>query len=98
MLLCNNSRYGSVMPNKIEGFPFPIKLSFWSSDPEIINCPETIQELVNQAYQFSRLNWSSVIQQNLPVTVSYPAKIAQMFPHFQAPDLPGFAKNTLWFL
>ncbi|HNQ69008.1 MAG TPA: Piwi domain-containing protein [Bacteroidales bacterium] len=97
-LLCNNSRYGSQMPVGIEGFPFPIKLTFWASDPSIAQDSTTVHELINQVYQFSRLYWKSVTQQSLPVTVKYPEMVAEMFPNFDLPALPEFGKETLWFL
>ena len=97
-LLCNNSRYGSTMPVGIEGYPFPIKLTFWASDFKLLDDEKTISDLIIQVYQFSRMYWKSVTQQNLPVTVKYPEMVAQMFPHFNTPALPEFGKESLWFL
>jgi len=58
----------------------------------------TVKELIDQVYQFSRIYWKSVKQQNLPVTVKYPEMVAQIAPHFSGKDIPEAGKDTLWFL
>lgn len=99
-LLCNNTRYENCYFNsKKENFPFPVKLK--------IECPRTkeqildtsiIRELIEQVYQFSRIYWKSIKQQNLPVTIKYPSMIAQMMPHFQNTRLDHIDTKKLWFL
>jgi hypothetical protein len=42
--------------------------------------------------------WKSVSQQNIPVTISYPEMVAQMFPYFKQPQIPEFGTAKLWFL
>ncbi len=97
-ILCNNSRYGTKMPGKADGHPFPIKVSMRSTDEAILNDPKLVNNLIDQIYQFSRMYWKSVTQQNLPVTVKYPEMVAEIYPHFGTNTLPDFGKNNLWFL
>lgn len=98
-LLCNNTRYEDNISRNIEGYPFPVKLK--------INCPtdsfllnqNTIVELIEQVYQFSRIYWKSVRQQNLPVTIKYPEMVAQIAPFFSNGCIPSsIGKDNLWFL
>jgi hypothetical protein len=96
-LLFNNTRYYEE-PNVNGGYPFPIKLSFSCSDPELLKDFRAITELIDQVYQFSRMYWKSVSQQNLPVTIKYPEMVAEMFPHFESDIIPEFGRKSLWFL
>lgn len=98
-LLCNNTRYEDNIQSNIEGYLFPVKLK--------INCPtdsfllnqNTIVELIEQVYQFSRIYWKSVRQQNLPVTIKYPEMVAQIAPYFTNGCIPSnIGKDNLWFL
>jgi hypothetical protein len=59
-----------------------------STDEKLLESKETIQGLIDQVYQLSRMNWKSVTQQNLPVTVKYPEMAAQAFPNFEKGTLP----------
>jgi hypothetical protein len=97
-LLCNNTRYSTKAPSKTEGYPFPIKLSINSTHEELLEDKGLINELIDQVYQFSRMYWKSVRQQNLPVTIKYPEMVAEIFPYFEKDTLPPFGKNNLWFL
>jgi len=97
-LLCNNTRYGDNMPGKMDGYPFPVKLNLYSTDEKILENPALVNDLIDQVYQFSRMYWKSVTQQNLPVTVKYPEMVAEIYPHFESNNLPDFGKNNLWFL
>ncbi len=99
-LLCNNTRYeNAVFNNWFESFPFPVKIK--------IECPSdttqeidtsTIANLIDQVYQFSRIYWKSVKQQNLPVTIKYPEMIAQMMPYFNSLNIESLDTKHLWFL
>ena len=82
----------------IIGFPFPIKLKIDCSDKNQLQEPLTIKGLIDQVYQFSRIYWKSVKQQNLPITIKYPEMVAQIAPHFDGDDIPQFGKDNLWFL
>ena len=97
-LLFNNTRYSDSTLKNHEGFPFPVKLTIKCNEHELEKDYTIIQELINQVYQFSRLYWKSVSQQNLPVTIKYPELVAEMFPHFKNNEIPEFGKDNLWFL
>lgn len=97
-LLCNNTRYGNSENEKIEAYPFPIKLKFKATDETILDDIKVIRALIDQVYQFSRMYWKSVKQQNLPVTILYPEMVAEIFPFFEIQTMPPFGKENLWFL
>lgn len=97
-LLFNNTRYGNSIPSKIDGYPFPIKLKIECTTPELLNNTKTIKGLIDQVYQFSRMYWKSIRQQNLPVTIKYPEMVAKIAPHFSDSDIPEYGKSNLWFL
>jgi len=98
-LLCNNTRYENAEFSRLDGFPFPVKIK--------IECPtnnsqsidtQIISDLIDQVYQFSRIYWKSVKQQNLPVTIKYPEMIAQILPYFTNTDPDNIDTKHLWFL
>ena len=97
-LLCNNTRYKSDTKVKGNEYPFPIKLSINSTNQELINDEKAINDIIDQVYQFSRMYWKSISQQNLPVTIKYPAMVAEIFTHFESDFIPSFGQNSLWFL
>jgi hypothetical protein len=97
-LLFNNTRYDKNIYKSSEGFPFPIKLKIECTQPELIEDIKTVKELIDQVYQFSRMYWKSVSQQNLPVTIKYSEMVAEMLPYFDGYEIPEFGKNHLWFL
>lgn len=96
-LLCNNTRYEGAKFSKMDGFPFPVKLTIACPNRnDQIDTP-VVQQLIDQVYQFSRIYWKSVKQQGLPVTIKYPEMIAEIMPHFS--DKTVYAENNcLWFL
>ena len=93
-----NTRYSDEKISISDGFPFPIKLAIDCTDKEQLKEVRVIKELIDQVYQFSRLYWKSVRQQNLPVTIKYPEMVAQIAPHFDGADIPQYGKDNLWFL
>ena len=95
-LLFNNTKYSQ--DGKAFDYPFPVKLTLNCTDEEYLEDIPTVKELIDQVYQFSRMYWKSIKQQNLPVTIKYPEMVAQIFPHFEGDKLPDFGKNNLWFL
>lgn len=97
-LLFNNTRYSGSTHSASDGFPFPVKLAIDCTDKTKLKDIKVINELINQVYQFSRMYWKSVRQQNLPVTIKYPEMVAQIAPHFEGNDIPHFGKDNLWFL
>ena len=97
-LLFNNTRYSESEFNNHDGFSFPVKLKITCSDPELVEDYKTVKELIDQVYQFSRMYWKSVRQQNLPVTIKYPEMVAEMLPYFEGNEIPDYGKDNLWFL
>ncbi|MBD3638526.1 MAG: hypothetical protein HUJ25_14330 [Crocinitomicaceae bacterium] len=97
-LLFNNTRYSTQFYSNADGFPFPIKVKISCNDPEQTKDIKVVRELLDQIYQFSRMYWKSMRQQNLPVTIKYPEMVAEMFPHFDGNEIPDFGKDKLWFL
>jgi len=98
-LLFNNTRYfDNKFDLKPRDYHFPVKLSIRASKKELVEDLELVKNLVDQVYQFSRMYWKSISQQNLPVTTVYPEMVAQIFPHFEHDTLPEFGKENLWFL
>ncbi len=96
-LLCNNSRYSDIDNNSLDGFHLPIKRKISCSEPDKLN-DKVAQELIDQVYQFSRIYWKALKQQNLPVTIKYPEMVAQIAPHFKDGIIPDYGKDNLWFL
>lgn len=97
-LPCNNTRYSGTTHNAMDGYPFPIKLKIDCTDKTQLQETRVTKELIEQVYQFSRMYWKSVRQQNLPVTIKYPEMVAQIAPHFEDEGIPTFGKDNLWFL
>ncbi|MBK6978375.1 MAG: hypothetical protein IPH28_15805 [Cytophagaceae bacterium] len=96
-LLFNNTRYNNNHKPH-EGFPFPVKIGMYCSKADYLKEPTIVQELLDQVYQFSRMYWKSVSQQNLPVTIKYPEMVAEIFSHFEGNEIPEFGRGNLWFL
>lgn len=95
-LLFNNAKYS--VNGTVKDHPFPVKLNLFCTEEDYFKEVAVVKELIDQVYQFSRMYWKSVKQQNLPVTIKYPEMVAQIFPHFEGDKLPDFGKNNLWFL
>lgn len=85
----------NILPQKVT--PFPNKKRISSPDEDAFEDANIITELLTQVYQFSRLYWKSLRQQNVPVTIKYPEMVAQLAPRFQDPILEK-SKDKLWFL
>ena len=97
-LLYNNSKY--KQGDKCDYlFPVKVRISKLNAGGEKCDTakPE-ITEMLNRVYQFSRMYWKSVKQQNLPITIKYPEMVAEIVPHFSDAELPPFGKTNLWFL
>lgn len=91
-LLCNNTRFDDP-GEKIRSYPWPVKVyvDVAADEPEegekplleqYLDDPDWVEELLEQVYQFSRLNWQTVSVKSLPVTVRYPEMVARKFPLF----------------
>jgi hypothetical protein len=96
-LLYNNSRYKENEKCDLL-FPIRVRLSKVGLNNGEGITPSEMHILLNQIYQFSRMYWKSVKQQNLPITIKYPEMVAEIVPHFTEAELPPFGKNNLWFL
>lgn len=58
-----------------------------------------IEIFIEQVYQFSRLSWKPLCQQNVPITIKYPEMAAEIAPNFQGIDiLPYSIKNIMVFV
>ena len=97
-LLCTNTRYPTSRVEKIDSFPFPVRIKMSCSQKELLDDYKVVKDLVDQVYQFSRMYWKSVRQQNIPVTIKYPEMVAQITPYFDNRAIPPFGKDNLWFL
>ena len=98
-LLFNNLRYKTtVQYPSHSSYSFPIKLKISSPTPEALNDSKMIRKLIEQVYQFSRLYWKSLRQQNVPITIKYPEMVAEIAPRFESKEIPPFGQETLWFL
>ena len=78
--------------------PFPVKLSLYCTEQDYFEDIAIVKELIDQVYQFSRLYWKSLRQQNVPITIKYPEMVAEIAPHFESGNIPSFGKKILWFL
>jgi hypothetical protein len=97
-LLYNNSKY--KQGDKCD-YLFPVKMKitkFNANGEKQTTAPSEVTEMINRVYQFSRMYWKSVKQQNLPITIKYPEMVAEIVPHFSDAELPPFGKTNLWFL
>lgn len=97
-LLFNNTRYNPTSTVTDKEYHFPIKIKLTSTHLELLDDNELIEKLIDQVYQFSRMYWKSVSQQNIPVTIAYPEMVAKIFSHFKQPYIPEFGTDNLWFL
>lgn len=97
-LLYNNTRYYENSAPRPKEHHFPIKVSFASSQPELLDDVGLIKDLMDQVYQFSRMYWKSVSQQSLPVTIKYPEMAAEIYSFFKHEKLHEFGQKNLWFL
>lgn len=109
-LICNNTRFDHPK-DKINSYPFPLKVyiepgreenqtdeEYETMFIEKLENKEWIEPLLEQVYQFSRLNWHTVRTGNMPITVNYPEKIAEKSPHFNGDNIPEFGLYNFWFL
>ena len=99
-LLYNSAKYDETFADGKgkKDYPFPIKIKITSADKSFKFDNSLNAELLDQVYQFSRMYWKSVKQQNLPITIKYPEMVAEIVPHFSDAELPPFGKTNLWFL
>ena len=94
LLYINSNESG----NKCNDAPFPLKLSLQSNRAGLFDDSDLVERLMKQVYEFSLLHWRSIKQPRIPVTVSYPRIVAEVFPHFKSNVMPDVARRRLWFL
>lgn len=97
-LLYNNTRYQSKGEAEVL---FPIKVRIAKVDEKGKSLPfsdEEALELLTQVYQFSRLSYKSVKQQNMPITTLYPELAARIVPFFDGKSIPENGRQFLGFL
>ena len=104
-LVYNNAKYSEAYSQSRgwKDYLFPIRIRIARIDKNLDGIRNEImlddaQSILEQVYQFSRMYWKSVKQQNLPITVAYPEMVAQMVPYFNDRELPAFGKTNMWFL
>ena len=97
-LLFNNTRYKPDSKVIDKEYHFPIKIKLTSTHLELLDDEALIDKLIDQVYQFSRMYWKSVSQQNIPVTIAYPEMVATIYSHFKQHYIPEFGTDNLWFL
>ena len=107
-LLYNNVKYDSAkFQQKISKSDNPSRLYHLPLKVDIVcrNCKKEdesilIDSALTQCYQLSRMCWSTVDQQNLPITVKYPSMLAKQVPFFEKDIIPNpeFSCSNLWFI
>ena len=97
-LLYNNERY---VPHAKAGVATPVRVRIYRINEKgrtMEYNDEDARDLLTQVYQFSRLNYKTVKQQNLPVTTLYPELAARVVPFFEGKAIPEAAQHSLGFL
>lgn len=58
-----------------------------------------IEIFIEQVYQFSRLSWKPLCQQNVPITIKYPKMATEIAPNFQGIGITPYSiKNIMVFV
>ena len=97
-LLYNNERY---VPHAKAGVVTPVRVRIYRINEKgrtMEYNDEDARDLLTQVYQFSRLNYKTVKQHNLPVTTLYPELAARVVPFFEGKAIPEAAQHSLGFL
>lgn len=97
-LLCNNTRYPNGSFNKNDGYSFQIKLKIDCNQKAELQEIRIFKKLIDQVYQFSRMYWKAIRQQNLKVTIKHPEMVALIAIHFDGGEVRQIGKDNLWFL
>lgn len=95
-LLYNNARVGDIH-NASDHHHFPIKLHIQGNKQAKLDS-DTIKELIEQVFQYSKLNYRTLAQQNLPVTLLAVELLADYVPYFNQKRIPDAIKHLPWFL
>lgn len=97
-LLYNNTRYNQHDQAEVL---YPIKLRLSRVDENGKSqaySDDEAMELITQVYQFSRLSYKTVKQQNMPITTLYPVLAAQIVPFFDGKCIPENGRKYPGFL
>ncbi len=104
-LIYNSAKYNEQYSSEKgwKDYLFPIKATITRADKDeegnkILIQDHEAKEMLDITYQFSRMYWKSIKQQNMPITIKYPEMVAQIVPFFKEKELPPFGKSNLWFL
>lgn len=95
-LLYNNARVGDVHTAS-DHYHFPIKLHIQGNKQAKLDS-DTIKELIEQVFQYSKLNYRTLAQQNLPITLLAVELLADYVPYFNQKRIPEPVKHLPWFL
>lgn len=95
-LLFNNARIGETY-NGSDHYHFPIKLHIQGNNLATINAA-TCKQLIAQVYLYSKLNYRTLAQQNMPMTLLAVDLMADFVPYFENKTIPEVAKAIPWWL
>ncbi|MBS1634112.1 MAG: hypothetical protein JST10_16225, partial [Bacteroidetes bacterium] len=95
-LLYNNARVGDAHTAS-DHYHFPIKLHIQGNKKAVLDA-DTIKELIEQVFQYSKLNYRTLAQQNLPITLLAVELLADYVPYFNQKRIPDTVKHLPWFL
>jgi len=96
-LLQANELYKEDMPTP-NSFPKQLKIGIRAGSEKYPLTDKIKQELLEQVYQFSKLNFRSVATQPFPITVLYPKWMAEKLAYMPNVTIHPNLKNRLWFL
>lgn len=68
-LLFNNTRYDKYSKPAQKEYHFPVKISLACTIESMLDDMDTVEQLIDQICQFSRMYWKSTNQHSLPVTI-----------------------------
>ena len=76
----------------------PLRIRFRCTHPGYLASDGIVPEMLEQICSLSRMHWNPDRHSSLPVTVSYPAKLATFVPWFRMKMLPPHGRSVPWFL
>ncbi|MCK9451405.1 MAG: hypothetical protein M0Q90_06920 [Bacteroidales bacterium] len=89
---------GYTGEGKPKAQPMPVRCYLQANKPKLLDDQETVMELLQQVYDFTRLYWRSVKQASVPVTIGYPRLLVSQTAWFEGTSLPGGLEERPWFL
>ncbi len=76
----------------------PLHIRFVCTRPGYLDAQDTVSGLLDQIYTFCFMHWHTVKQSPLPVTLTYPARLASFVPRFSNRLLPAHGRSVAWFI